>query len=104
MEETVHISSFTIIIFGVIFTILLTVIAYFLSRLIAQFDRLQNQFSELNNTMNKIDKDLSGDVGVLKSRVQEFDPMWDRLRAVENTIVAIQSGGCDAYHSKLHAQ
>lgn len=104
MEETMQISSISVTIFGSIISIMLLVIAFFLSRLISQFDKLQTQFGKLNDTMNKIDKDLSGDVGVLKSRMQEFDPIWDRLRNAENSITAIQSGGCDAYHSKLHAQ
>ena len=97
MEETIQISSFSVTIIGSSITIMLCIIAVFLSRLLRQFD-------ELNQTLIKIDKDLSRDVGVLKSRIQEFDPMWDRLRSAENAIVAIQSGGCDAYHSKLHAQ
>ena len=97
MEETIQISSFSVTIIGSSITIMLCIIAVFLSRLLRQFD-------ELNQTLIKIDKDLSRDVGVLKSRIQEFDPLWDRLRSAENSIVAIQSGGCDAYHSKLHSQ
>ena len=97
MEETIQISSFSVTIIGSSITIMLCIIAVFLSRLLRQFD-------ELNQTLIKIDKDLSRDVGVLKSRLQEFDPLWDRLRKVETDVVAIQSGGFDAYHSKLHSQ
>lgn len=104
MNEAVQISSMTITIFGSVITILLTAVAFFLNRLISQFDKLQTQFGKLNETMAKIDKDLSGDVGVLKSRMQEFDPVWERLRKVEIEMVAIQSGGCEYYHSRLHAQ
>ena len=104
MDGSVQISAFSITLFGSIITMMLMVIAYFLSRLIGQFDGLQRQFVKLNDTMNKIDKDLSGDVGVLKSRIQEFDPVWERLRVVENGIIAIQSGGCDAYRNKIHVQ
>lgn len=104
MNEAVQISSVTLTVFGSIITLMLTVIAFFLNRLVGQFDKLQQQFSELNTTMNRIDKDLSGDVGVLKSRMQEFDPVWERLRTVETAMVSIQSGGCEYYHSRIHSQ
>ena len=96
MEEF-HISSALISVIGATVSLLLGVIAFFLSRLLTQFDTL-------NETVKRIDKDLSGDVGllkandsVLKRQIEEFEPMWDRVRTVENDVTALKSGGCDVY-------
>lgn len=104
MGEPLHISTLVMTIFGSGISLLLAIVAFFLNRLINQFDGLKAEFKEMNTTFIKIDKDLSGDVGVLKSRMQEYDQIWDRLRKVETEMVAVQSGGCDFYHSKIHAQ
>ena len=70
--------------------ILLGVIAFFLSRLIRQFDKL-------NETMIKMDKDISGKIGVIESqtsdngkRLAELDPLWDRMRVVEKELAVVQ--------------
>lgn len=101
MEE-IHMSSLAVSVIGACLTLLFGVIAFFLSRLVRQFDRLADEVGTLNETMKRIDKDLSGDVGILKAennemknRVRDFDPLWDRMRAVESDIVAIKSGGCN---------
>lgn len=79
-------------------TAMLSIIAFFLVRLIKQIDNLATQFATLNTTMLKIDADLSGDMGILKSehqtlklKVDEFDPVWDRLRLIEQGLVTIQT-------------
>lgn len=76
--------------------ILLAVIAFFLRRLLGQFDNLTSQVGELNATMLKIDKDLSGEVLLLKSRQEdmqtefsEFSPVWDKVRDLD-TRLAVQ--------------
>ena len=94
MEE-VNISVTMITIIGSAMTILLGLIAFFLARLIKQFDELQASFKDLIATVSRIDKDLSGDVGVLKTRLAEYDPIWDRLRQVETDLVAVKVGGCE---------
>lgn len=94
MEE-LHISTMTISVVGGVISILLALIAFFLARLLIQFDALQENFKELINTVSRIDKDLSGDVGILKSRIEEYDPIWDRLRKTELDIASIKSGGCE---------
>lgn len=82
-------------------TIMLCVISFFLNRLLLQFDQLTSQVGVLNETMKCIDKDLSNEVGILKARLStlqqsldDINPIWDRLRAVETGVVAIKSGGC----------
>jgi len=95
-------SSTTILaVIGFVFTSLLACVVYFLDRLIKQFDNLSIQFGTLNDTMKKIDKDLSGDVGLLKQEnvairasIDDFDTLWERVRKVEHEIVSIQAGGC----------
>ena len=47
---------------GAVITLLLAVIAFFLNRLIGQFDKL-------NDTMVKMDKDISGKIGVIEVHV-----------------------------------
>jgi hypothetical protein len=90
---------------GAFLTTLLGIIAFFLARLIGQFDNLAIQFSTLNTTMLKIDGDLSGDMGVLKSehvalklKMDGFDPMWDRVRAVENGLLTMQTKCSSVIH------
>lgn len=75
-----------------IVAMLLSVIAFFLSRLLKQFDKL-------NETMIKMDKDISGKIGVIEvqttdngKRLAELDPLWDRMRGVESDIAVIKSG------------
>lgn len=96
-----HIPAEIVGIVGAIFSILLACIVYFLDRLIKQFDNLSGQFSTLNETMKKIDKDLSGDVGILKNenatmkeKLSDMSPLWERMRAVESDVIEIKSGGC----------
>lgn len=93
--DTVHIDGTLVIIVGASLGVLLGIIAFFLSRLIKQFDIL-------NVTVQKIDRDLSLDIGVirsehasLKQKVEEFDSLWDRLRFVEQDLATIKVGGCD---------
>lgn len=88
---------------GTALTILLGVISFFLMRLLNQFDKLTDQVGELNKTMIKIDKDLSGDVSVLKQKTEmlnedllNLNQLWDRVRAAENDIISIKAGGCNA--------
>ena|ERR1035437_4361262 len=80
---------------------LLGLIAYFMDRLIKQFDKLSGQFETLNSTMLRIDKDLSGDVkllthatSVLEDRMKDINPLFDRMRALEQDVTALKSGGC----------
>ena len=92
---TIHIDGTLVIIVGASLSILLGIIAFFMSRPIKQFDIL-------NATVQKIDRDLSLDIGVVKSeqtalkqKVEEFDPIWDRLRLIEQGVATLKAGGCD---------
>lgn len=98
MNGDIHVDAVTVALIGALLTMFLGVISYFLSRLISQFDKLQEQFSTLNHTMTRIDKDLSGEVGILKSdneelkdRVKDFDPLWDRMRGVEKEVAIVRA-------------
>ncbi len=89
---------------GGFLSLLLGVIAFFLSRLLCQFDQLTEQVGVLNETMKRIDKDLSGDVGIIKTQlvstqqdVDELNQIWDRMRSAENEIIAIKNGGCSVW-------
>lgn len=100
MEE-IHVSALVVEIIGGVLTLLFGVIAFFLSRLVKQFDGLTEQVKTLNNTMVKIDKDLSSDVGILKERnhalqreLDDLTPMWERVRKVEEDVAVMQKAGC----------
>lgn len=76
---------------GAIVAILLGVIAFFLSRLLRQFDKL-------NETMIKMDKDISGKIGIIENqtsengrRLSDLDPLWDRMRVAESNIAVMQA-------------
>ena len=96
MEE-LHINVWVASFIGAFIVLLLGVIGYFLSRIV-------NQFDELNKAVQKIDRDLSGDMGVLRTRVDslrvdldETHPLWDRIRNVENNLIEIRAAckrGC----------
>ena len=84
--------TFILSLAGTVFGGLLGIIAYFLQRLVKQFD-------VLNATVIKIDKDLSQDITrlseqnkTLKSEVADLDPLWDRMRAVEGAVIELKSG------------
>ncbi|MGZ8220067.1 MAG: hypothetical protein ACXWT0_00315 [Methylobacter sp.] len=88
-------------IIGGTLTVLLGIIAFFMVRLLSQFDKLTAQVSELNTTMRKIEGDFTGELGIVKEKtntlkkdVLDFNPLWDRVRKVENDIIEIRSGGC----------
>lgn len=81
---------------GICLAGLLSVIAYFLNRMVTQVDNLTDAVADVNATMLKIHGDLSSDVNVLKSehadlntRLKDLDPLWDRMRAVENDLARI---------------
>lgn len=100
MEE-IHVSALVIEIIGGVLTLLFAIIAFFLSRLVKQFDGLTHEVGELNKTMVRIDKDLSGDVGILKTEncalkqeVKDLNPLWDRMRQAEEDIAVLQKAGC----------
>lgn len=102
--EQVHIDGWLFGVVGFAFVVLLSIIAVFLRRLLAQFDGVQQELRDLNRTMLRIDKDLSGDVSVLKSenvtlkeKVDDLDNLWDRMRAAETSLASIKAGGCDAH-------
>jgi len=102
MNEVLQFNAASVTIFGSLMGILLGVIAYFLSRLLGQFDKLTETVKNLNDTMVRIDKELSGEVGVLRTHtmalqeeVRGLDSLWDRVRAVENDVIAIRRGGCE---------
>lgn len=102
MPDIIQFSTSSIAVFGSIVGILLAIIAFFLSRLLRQFDKLTDTVKDLNDTMTRIDKDLSGEVGILQARtealqteVRGLDTLWDRVREVEKDVLAIRKGGCE---------
>lgn len=98
MNETVHISALTITVAGAVIGILLAVIAWLLQRFVAKFDdnfgQLTNAVAKLDDTMKRIDKDLSGRVVVLEERTKDSDQLYDRLRAVEQDVGTLKAAGC----------
>lgn len=92
-----------------LFQILLTtilgfvgVVSFFLKRLLSQLDGLGKQFQELNLTLNRIDRDLSTDMllmkqesTILKTRLQDLDPLYEKMRALCSKVDEIGKHGCD---------
>lgn len=102
MVDVIQFSTTPIAIFGSVVGLLLGIIAIFLRRLLQQFDKLTDTVKDLNDTMTRIDKDLSGEVGVLQARtealqteIRGLDSLWDRVREVEKDVLAIRKGGCE---------
>lgn len=97
-SDVIQLSTITASIIGAMVMVLLGIISFFLSRILQQFDHLQQEFTALNVTLARIDKDLGGDVRVLTSQVQDLNPLFDRVRELEKTLISIQSGGCELAH------
>lgn len=102
MQDIIQFSTTPIAVLGAIVGSLLGIIAIFLRRLLQQFDNLTATVKDLNATMTRIDKDLSGEVGVLQARteamqteIRGLDSLWDRVREVEKDVLAIRKGGCE---------
>src|SRR5512139_1104581 len=102
MNDIIQFSTTPIAVLGAIVGSLLGIIAIFLRRLLQQFDKLTDTVKDLNDTMTRIDKDLSGEVGILQARtaalqeeVRGLDSLWDRMREVEKDVLAIRKGGCE---------
>lgn len=94
-DDLIQVSTITASIIGAMVMVLLGIISFFLSRILQQFDHLQQEFTALNLTLARIDKDLGGDVRVLTSQVKDLNPLFDRVRAIEKELISVQSGGCD---------
>lgn len=91
MEE-VYVSAWVVAAAGTFVSVLLAIIAYFLSGIL-------KQFYSLNETVIKIDKDFTKEVGILKEqcnslgeKIEQTDELWGRMRANETSITEIRSG------------
>lgn len=80
---------------------MLAVIAFFLSRILTQFDTLNTTVVQLNGTMLKIDKDLTGEIVHLKAtqlrhtdELRGLNSVYDRLRITEQQ-VSVLASKCD---------
>jgi hypothetical protein len=81
--------------------ILLSVIGFFLIRLIGQIDQLTEKFTELIGIVSELKTTLvehKGDVLVIKERIdthsRELDginKLYDRMRSAENEITSIKA-------------
>jgi hypothetical protein len=95
MEE-VHMSVIEKELIASILGILLCLIAFFLIRILNQFDKLTEKVAELNQTFMKSDREVGEVVVLLKAKVEELDThVWDRLRAVEEELITLKAGGCN---------
>lgn len=106
MVDQVHIDAWMFTSISSFVVLLLGIIAVFLRRLLGHIDKMTDQIAELSATLTRIDKDLSGDVSlllerdkVMQQRVQELDPVWDRMRAVETRLVKVEAN-CEVLRCK----
>ena len=104
--EQIHIDTWMFTSISTFVVLLLGIIAVFLRRLLSHIDKMTEQIAALGTTLMRIDKDLSGEVAILAERdkvmqqkVQDLDPMWDRLRSAETRLVKLETG-CEAFRCK----
>lgn len=83
-------------------------IAFFLYRLLGQFDKLNTTVVQLNTTMLKIDKDLTGEIITIKAtqlhhaeEIRGLSEIYDRVRATENKVVFLQAKCEEVTGSKM---
>ena len=76
---------------------LFALVAFFLYRILQQFDKLNATVLDLNTTMLKIDKDLTGEIITIKAaqlthteQIRGLSEVYDRLRITENNVSILQ--------------
>lgn len=92
----IAVSGTMVAVLGSLISLLLVIIGFFLHRLVIQFDKL-------NETVQRVDKNLSEDVVLLKAentslkqQVRDLEPLWDRMRAAEMKL-AVVDGRCPVH-------
>ena len=77
---------------------LFALVAFFLYRILQQFDKLNATVVALNTTMLKIDKDLTGEIINIKAtqlshteQIRGLGEIYDRIRATENHVSVLQA-------------
>jgi hypothetical protein len=86
---------------------LFTLVAFFLYRILQQFDKLNATVLDLNSTMLKIDKDLTGEIITIKAiqlahteQIRGLGEIYNRIRATETHVSVLQSK-CEKVIGKL---
>jgi hypothetical protein len=76
---------------------LFSLVAFFLYRILQQFDKLNATVLDLNSTMLKIDKDLTGEIITIKAaqlthteQIRGLSEIYDRIRVTENHVSVLQ--------------
>lgn len=87
---------------------LFALIAFFLYRLLGQFDKLNLTVIQLNTTMLKIDKDLTGEIITIKAtqlhhaeEIRGLTEIYDRIRSTENKLTFLQAKCEEVTGSKM---
>lgn len=98
MDHELIINPVTLSVVGGTIALLLGMIAFFLSRILTQFDTLNSTVVQLNGTMLKIDKDLTNEISTLKAvqlhhaeEIRNFGGFYDRMRETENNVTFLQA-------------
>ena len=78
--------------------VMLGIIAFFLARILTQFDKLNTTVVALNATMMKIDKDLTNEIVTLKAtqlrhadEIRGLSSIYERLRTTETHVSFLQA-------------
>jgi len=87
---------------------LFALVSFFLYRILIQFDKLNITVVQLNTTMLKIDKDLTGEIINIKAtqtahaeQIRGLGEIYDRIRVTENHVSVLQAKCEEVTGSKL---
>lgn len=87
---------------------LFALVAFFLYRILGQFDKLNMTVVQLNVTMLKIDKDLTGEIINIKAtqiahaeQIRGLAEIYDRVRTTENHVSVLQAKCEEVTGSKI---
>lgn len=90
-SDVLHINALVVEVVSIVIAVMLGIISFFMSRLIKQIDRL-------NETMIKMDKDISKEISTLSAqneenarKIKDLDPLFDRMRIVESDVAVMKS-------------
>jgi len=95
MNEVIQVNALVISVTGAVITLLLAIIAVFMGRLLARFDKLTETVGDLNTVMTR-------DVALLKQQnetaqkeMEQIDHLWELARGSEKRLFSLERGGCE---------
>ncbi len=105
MSEVIQVNAWVISLAGAVVTILLAIIAVFMGRLLARFDKLTETVGDLNTVMTRDVALLKQQSDTAQKEMEQIDHLWELARGSEKRLFSLERGGCEVRcnHNGRHA-